>query len=1066
MNKFILNTKQFFNKKPVRIMLALLIIAVIMTGVAFGIMTLNGALNPPNPPQRCPKGQTIDKTYNTCLKDACANKEDDYCNTESGGNIKGGVLDSRNFPSCGTCICTDDKILNSKKTECIDKCGNTGTGCENGNVCAFLNNTSTDVSNDNLQCFNPSSYSKCKTQINNNNDVYCNSAVFTCVETSDGAYCKQNTPSSPPSPPSPSGKQCDTQSGYACISNSDCNSGDSINYKCNNIFNSDDDWRKNIKLGICDNKSTVDMYSLGCISNETAKKSLSLNNDNAPILCNKTNSCKYETYGITPGNTCNDGCCNSNVCIKTGYCPIKGYECLTNGDLCKSENIYDNNSSCCSNKVVNGKCLNICDYSPFNGTKDQECNSQKDCDDIYNNKKSKHYLGNIYTDYDKSPTEISALCIKKTPTAEKGLCKLACGNEDIKKKSTKIYSCGAANGFSFCNPKQGLCHFSAAKDFTPPNSIYNYDGNSHEKIICNDNSGNKHWKAEDSTTPYSRNFIQILEPSSYVNQKYICNNVDIFNEKMKTESKFNYAGVTDIQYCSPGDTSGKCSGLKSKYDYLYITQSCNNSQDIGPIYSDTNIESFNNKFENFENVETTTQPTIPYRWDKGTVLQKKNISPIWNEFGYYNYDDGSMPCVNGQNVTSNCKYLQNSLFCDNGSLDGTNCLNFDPTKYSLNNLCTINQKPSTPSSQYGNNFICTMPYSSNQNKQYKCSMSGTTTNGFGINSCCGIGYIIENDSNNPVCSCGNNMNKINNSSPCNIFDATNFLQANNFKSSQNSSTYDWYFWPNNEGNQIKIIGNSINYLPKNPERMIKQPSRNYLIILQYKNNPKLYLNVDNDDIKDGTKLALKTDDSKLGVFWRQSPDDEWGKYSTAGNIYTCLTYYDYSSQHYGKFLNGVQVLGDKYAVVSKPNQTNLGNNIKPIIIIDIGNNEYALGAIYIEINKGILGMNPSVYINSDGNAGKLYIASIDEKNDVVFTESIISGTNDPNLNNNIRGIKNVAIFKCKLILDSGSKDDKFLKEVTNPITTINDLINQQFNIGNYKRTKTINELLNMFSKVY
>ena len=251
--------------------------------------------------------------------------------------------------------------------------------------------------------------------------------------------------------------------------------------------------------------------------------------------------------------------------------------------------------------------------------------------------------------------------------------------------------------------------------------------------------------------------------------------------------------------------------------------------------------------------------------------------------------------MDGSNITSNCKYLQNSLFCDNGSLDGNNCLNFDPTKistYSLKNLCTIHQKPSTPTFQYGNNFICTMPYGTNKEKQYKCSMNGAATNGFGMNSCCGMGYIIVNDKNNPECSCGNNVNQINNTSSCNIIDTTNFLQANNFKSYNDS--FEWHFYSNNEGNKINIIGNSINYLPTNPDPqfMKKQPSRNYLIILQSVSNPKLYLNVDNDDIRDGTKLTLKTGDSNLGVFWRQSPDDEWGNYSWAGNIYTCLTYYD------------------------------------------------------------------------------------------------------------------------------------------------------------------------------
>ena len=68
MNKFIQNTKLFFSKKPVRIVTALIIIAAIMTGVAFGVIALVNAFSDP-----CAKqpGTTWDKDLKVCVKDSC-----------------------------------------------------------------------------------------------------------------------------------------------------------------------------------------------------------------------------------------------------------------------------------------------------------------------------------------------------------------------------------------------------------------------------------------------------------------------------------------------------------------------------------------------------------------------------------------------------------------------------------------------------------------------------------------------------------------------------------------------------------------------------------------------------------------------------------------------------------------------------------------------------------------------------------------------------------------------------------------------------------------------------------
>jgi hypothetical protein len=85
MNKFILSTKQFFNKKPVRIVTALLIIAAIMTGISFGVIALVKALSDP-----CAKlpGTTWDKDLKVCVKDGCKN----VCATDTGVHKPGDCL--------------------------------------------------------------------------------------------------------------------------------------------------------------------------------------------------------------------------------------------------------------------------------------------------------------------------------------------------------------------------------------------------------------------------------------------------------------------------------------------------------------------------------------------------------------------------------------------------------------------------------------------------------------------------------------------------------------------------------------------------------------------------------------------------------------------------------------------------------------------------------------------------------------------------------------------------------------------------------------------------------------
>lgn len=81
--KFIQDTKKFFGGKPVRIIVALLIIAGIMFGISLGLIALVKALSPP-----CKSGFHFNKTLKVCVKNGCKN----ICGTDTGANKKGNCL--------------------------------------------------------------------------------------------------------------------------------------------------------------------------------------------------------------------------------------------------------------------------------------------------------------------------------------------------------------------------------------------------------------------------------------------------------------------------------------------------------------------------------------------------------------------------------------------------------------------------------------------------------------------------------------------------------------------------------------------------------------------------------------------------------------------------------------------------------------------------------------------------------------------------------------------------------------------------------------------------------------
>lgn len=121
MNNAINKIKVFFKSKPVRIVVALIIIAAVMTGVGFGVIALVNALKAP-----CKSGYQYDKDLKVCVKDGCKN----ICKADVGTHKKGDCMPDNYCDHSGaegqykfdsnTCECTlvcngtDKKPFNTK----------------------------------------------------------------------------------------------------------------------------------------------------------------------------------------------------------------------------------------------------------------------------------------------------------------------------------------------------------------------------------------------------------------------------------------------------------------------------------------------------------------------------------------------------------------------------------------------------------------------------------------------------------------------------------------------------------------------------------------------------------------------------------------------------------------------------------------------------------------------------------------------------------------------------------------------------------------------------------------
>jgi len=253
---------------------------------------------------------------------------------------------------------------------------------------------------------------------------------------------------------------------------------------------------------------------------------------------------------------------------------------------------------------------------------------------------------------------------------------------------------------------------------------------------------------------------------------------------------------------------------------------------------------------------------------------------------------------------------------------------------------------------------------------------------------------------------------------------------------------DNYTHPPHEGKFINIIGNKKNYTTVNAYGTITATTpQDFLILLEYinpvKKQPALFVNL--ESLKEGSTLKLSTPDKVLNIFWRYDPVG----LNTAGNLLTALRYYD---KGYKKILNGVgKDYKNAYAIVNDANQMVDNDTIKPIIVVSLGQNTFALGATTIQYMGGDYPFEPqAMWISSDGKPGVIWMANIDPNNNLLFDQPITTKYDDTFIMD-INANTKIAKFQSNLFFGGNGTDDKFLVN-SSKYTKIQQLINTQLTI--------------------
>ena len=359
-----------------------------------------------------------------------------------------------------------------------------------------------------------------------------------------------------------------------------------------------------------------------------------------------------------------------------------------------------------------------------------------------------------------------------------------------------------------------------------------------------------------------------------------------------------------------------------------------------------------------------------------------NLAPKWNGKSYLN----NIRTVNSCITASNCLFLQDGKYCQNGSLDGLNCLTNKQTQDGAKSCNALDDVTS--------NMYCVQPGGTKNPTSspiYKC-LDGSGGGTVGYNKCCGNGIVSQDGNYKCICTGPFGQDANNPSSPC-IKSSYMYLlnTCTSFGSSPMTDATP------HEGNKLPIL--SIGFTPAYSTGGIAHPVQELLIlstqIKSGKNTSTVYLN--NIAINSKQYLGVTDGSVSLGVllvigdygFWNSQ-----GSLASSSAAAIC----GLTGNKYYRALNNADTASssDKGKAIFDVNSQNLSSNQKSIIPVPVSFNSQTnkwsvvLASVHIGYN-----CPDCVYLSGDGIPGKVNFATVNSSNQLEFNKSIILGEDEP-----------------------------------------------------------------------
>ena len=522
MNKTINKIKLFFKSKPARIIIGLLLIAIIMTGVAFGIIAFVNALTNP-----CPSGQKWNKDIKKCILEKCPN----------GGNMclakgsKAGNCISKDY--CGkygdiqykfhqkSCECTIDcpdgetpytrsgksytKFTDEKPDEeltCGYKCDYNKNPaplsdggykwCPPDDWCGQLIYEPNNNGAPGLGCFDKDYYHQCP-----NSDIVCRIGTK-CITNAQGeSRCE---------PMLCSGEEKGEKLVQVCLNDHDCKNDGSVDeeYKCitGELASTSEDEKFKFYKGVGYCSKTDKLKTPFCLPKRLIGEVHTSPGSDEPAI----KLCRNDSSIVEGISTFNPRCGNigENGCAKYGICPNKWQgksstkkandKCISSNvpiDQAKKDMEYyccdhpaitpDGNMFCCPTSTDNDLCTLNTKFGYSKKLLDPHaslsetisCSVNEDCTS-YNEAFYKNLGITESEGKDKTNSKYSSLYCDK----DDKVCKAYCGYFDSVKQLghdfigkidiTKPLSSSKPEQYSYCFPRTNSCELTLPE--------YNTDG--------------------------------------------------------------------------------------------------------------------------------------------------------------------------------------------------------------------------------------------------------------------------------------------------------------------------------------------------------------------------------------------------------------------------------------------------------------------------------------------------------------------------------------------------------------------------------------------------------------